>query len=68
MANYKVMGADRVEYGPVSAEEIRQWITEGCVNSETKLQAEGGSEWTRLADVPEFAEALPGTGSSSCPN
>jgi len=67
MANYKVIGADRVEYGPVSAEQIRQWINEGRVDSETKVQAEGGGAWKRLADVPELAEALPGTGSSSCP-
>ena len=41
MSNYKIIGADLKEYGPVSAEQIRQWITEGRVNSETKLQAEG---------------------------
>ena len=43
MPNYKIIGADQMEYGPVSAEQIRQWITERRVDSETKLQAEGGS-------------------------
>jgi len=57
-----------MEYGPVSAEQIRQWITERRVDSETKLQAEGGSEWRRLAEVPEFAEPSPRTGPSTCPN
>jgi hypothetical protein len=57
-----------MEYGPVSAEQIRQWITEGRVDSETKLQAEGGGEWKRLAEVPEFAAAFPRTGPSTCPN
>jgi hypothetical protein len=61
MANYKVIGADRVEYGPVSAEQIRQWIAEGRVNSETKLQAEGTAAWRPLAEVPEFAETSTGT-------
>ena len=57
--NYKIIGADLLEYGPVSAEQICQWIAEGRVNAETKLQAEGGGEWTRLAEVPEFAAASP---------
>ena len=57
-----------MEYGPVSAEQIRQWITEDRVDSQTKLQAEGGSEWKRLADVPELAAALKGNGSRCCPN
>jgi len=67
MPNYRIIGADSVEYGPVSAEQIRQWITEGRVDSQTKLQAEGGSEWTRLADVPEFAAASPVTAPPACP-
>jgi hypothetical protein len=64
---YKIIGGDKNEYGPVSAEQIRQWITERRVDSETKLQAEGGGEWKRLADVPEFAEPSPRTGPSTCP-
>ena len=66
--NYKIIGADLKEYGPVSAEQIRQWITERRVDSETKLQAESGGEWTRVAEVPEFAEAFPRTDPSRCPN
>ena len=66
-ASYKIIGADLVEYGPASVEQIRQWITEGRVNAETKLQAEGGGEWKRLAQVPEFAAAPPGTAPSACP-
>jgi DNA-directed RNA polymerase subunit RPC12/RpoP len=68
MPDFKIIGTDLKEYGPVSAEQIRQWITERRVDSETKLQAEGGGEWRRLADVPEFAEAFPRTGPSTCPN
>ena len=65
MANYKVIGADLMEYGPVSADQIRQWITEGRVNAETKLQAGGTAEWRPLAEVPEFAAALPDTSKDS---
>ena len=68
MPNYKIIGADLIEYGPVSAEQIRQWIAEGRVNSETKLQPEGTAEWKPLAEVPEFAEAPPATAPPGCPN
>jgi hypothetical protein len=61
MSNYKIIGADLMEYGPASAEQIHQWIAEGRVNAETKLQAEGTAEWRPLAETPEFAETSSGT-------
>jgi hypothetical protein len=67
LVNYKIVGVDLKEYGPVSAEQVRQWIAEGRVNSETKLQAGGGGEWKRVADVPELAAALKGNASRCCP-
>ena len=67
MPSYKLIGADLKEYGPVSAEQIRQWLTEGRVDSQTKLQAEGGGEWKRLAEVPEFTAALEGNSPRCCP-
>ena len=60
MPNYKIIGADQTEYGPVSAEQIRQWIAERRVDSETKLQVEGGGEWKRLAEVPESLRDIAG--------
>jgi DNA-directed RNA polymerase subunit RPC12/RpoP len=68
MPNFKIIGTDLKEYGPVSAEQIRQWITERRVDSDTKLQAEGDSEWRRLVDVPELAAGLSRTGPPTCPN
>jgi hypothetical protein len=68
MPNFKIIGTDLKEYGPVSAEQIRQWITERRVDSDTKLQAEGDSEWRRLVDVPELAAGLPRTYPPTCPN
>ena len=55
MPNYRIIGADQAEYGPVSAEQIRQWMADRRVDSETKLQVEGSGEWKRLAEVPVFA-------------
>jgi competence protein ComGC len=52
---YKIIGADGKEYGPVSTEQLRQWLREGRVNSETKIQQEGATDWLPLSLVPEFA-------------
>ncbi len=37
---YKIIGADGKEYGPVTSEQVRQWITEGRANAQTKVQPE----------------------------
>ena len=55
---YKIIGGDGREYGPVSLDQMRQWIAEGRVNAQTQAQAEGGSEWKPLSSFPEIAEAL----------
>jgi hypothetical protein len=56
---YKIIGADLKEYGPVSVEQLRQWISEGRVNGQTKVQAADSAEWKSVADCPEFADILP---------
>ena len=55
---FKILGSDQKEYGPVSADQIRQWIAQGRANSQTKAQAPGTTDWKPLADFPEFADAL----------
>jgi hypothetical protein len=55
---YKIIGADGREYGPVTADQLRQWIRDGRANAQTKAQAEGATDWKTLAELPEFADAL----------
>ena len=55
---YKIIGADQREYGPVSADQIRQWIAEGRANGASLVQAEGATEWVPLSSLPDFAESL----------
>lgn len=55
---YKIIGADGKEYGPITADQLRQWIAEGRVNTQTKILAEGAAEWRQLADFPDFASAV----------
>ena len=56
--NYKVIGTDYREYGPISAEQVRQWIMERRLNSQSLAQAEGTSEWRPLTALPEFAGSV----------
>lgn len=53
---YKVIGADGREYGPVTAEQLREWITQGRANAQTRVQAEGGADWKPLSAFPEFSD------------
>jgi len=58
---YKFIGADGKEYGPITADQLRQWIAEGRANSQTKILPEGTTEWRPLSDFPEFMPAIAGT-------
>ena len=54
---YKIIGADGREYGPITTEQLRQWIAEGRANAQTKVLPEGATEWKSLSELPEFAAA-----------
>jgi len=55
---YRIIGGDQKEYGPVTADELRRWITEGRLSGQSYVRGEGSSEWKPLSSFPEFAEAL----------
>jgi len=57
MAAYKIVGADQKEYGPVTEEQIRQWIADGRANAQTRAKLEDGP-WQALSNFPEFTAAL----------
>jgi len=58
---YKIIGADGKEYGPITAEQIKQWVAEGRANPQTKVLAEGTTDWKTVAELPELAVAIPST-------
>lgn len=55
---YRIIGADGKEYGPITAEQLAQWIAEGRANGQTRVRAEGTAEWRDLCEFPEFAIPL----------
>ena len=56
---YKIIGADQNEYGPITAEQVRQWVAEGRLNGLSKIQVDGSGVWKQLRDMPEFSTLLP---------
>ena len=64
---YKIIGADGRPYGPVSTEQIKQWIAEGRVRAETLVQAEGFTDWKPLISFAELAAGLQPPTPSSLP-
>jgi hypothetical protein len=55
---FKIIGGDGRQYGPVTVEQVREWIAAGRANSQTQIQREGEADWKPLSDFSEFAEAL----------
>lgn len=53
-----MIGGDGREYGPVTADQLREWIAEQRLNGATVVQPEGSTEWLSLSALPEFAAAL----------
>ncbi len=52
--NYKILGSDQKEYGPVTLEQLRQWMAEGRVNAQTMVQPEGATDWKPVSNFPEL--------------
>lgn len=55
---YRVKGADQKEYGPISAEQVGQWIQENRLNRFSLVERDGEPGWKPLEQFPEFAGAL----------
>lgn len=54
---YKLVGADRVEYGPVTRETVLEWIAQGRANAQTIARFQEGA-WKPLGTFDEFKPAL----------
>jgi prepilin-type processing-associated H-X9-DG protein len=55
---YRILGSDQIEYGPVTIDQIRQWIAQGRINAQTRVRAEADAEWKTAQDFAELADAL----------
>ena len=53
---FTIIGGDGKEYGPVTVDQIRAWITSGRANLDTQAKALGTDEWRRVGDFAEFGK------------
>jgi GYF domain 2 len=58
-AMFKILGADGKEYGPVTVDQLKQWIGEGRANHETMALKVGEVGWKPLAQYADFAGLFP---------
>jgi uncharacterized membrane protein len=58
---YTIIGGDGKEYGPVSAEQVRSWVSAGRANLQTKIKDVGSDTWKTIADYPEILGASAAT-------
>jgi prepilin-type processing-associated H-X9-DG protein len=56
---YQIQGSDQKEYGPITAEQLRQWFQEGRIHAGTLAKPEGAAEWQRLDRLSAWADAPP---------
>lgn len=55
---YKIIGVDGKEYGPVSLDQLRQWLAQARVSGDTQVKAEGHSDWQPLKTLPELTDVF----------
>jgi len=55
---YRILHDDGQQYGPVSADTLRQWIREGRAHAQTRVQPDGTTGWQTLKDLVEFQTDL----------
>ncbi len=51
---FTIIGGDGKEYGPVTTDQVRAWLTAGRANLDTRARAIGSEDWRRLGDFAEF--------------
>ncbi|MDD5138691.1 MAG: DUF4190 domain-containing protein [Verrucomicrobiales bacterium] len=61
-AIYKIIGQDGHEYGPATAEQIRQWVSEGRVERQTPVFMDGAKDWNFVGQLPEFTGCFAASG------
>jgi hypothetical protein len=56
---YQIFATDGKQYGPVNADQVRQWIREQRVTPQTPVWVTGSPAWVAASTLPEFAGAFP---------
>jgi hypothetical protein len=54
-----LIGSDGKEYGPATADQVKQWIADGRATLDTLAKRVGEGAWRRLMDFSEFQRTAP---------
>ena len=52
--NYKIIGGDGREYGPVTLDEIKSWIRDGRIGRQTQVSRSDMGTWLAASQYQEF--------------
>src|SRR6185369_1380519 len=52
---YTILGGEGNHYGPVTAEQFRDWAREGRVNGQTQVMRGNEPNWVLASALPELA-------------
>jgi len=55
---YLIIGGDGKQYGPITGEDLRKWISEGRLSAHSLAKADSDAEFRALATFPELADAF----------
>jgi hypothetical protein len=55
---YRIIGGDGKEYGPISAEQLKQWLRDRRVNGQTQVRAEGDAGFRPLSSFPDLGAGV----------
>lgn len=58
---FRIIGGDHQEYGPITPDQLKQWIAEGRASGQTMVQMEGTPGWRPLSTFPQLAAFLVST-------
>ena len=55
---FKMIGGDGREYGPVTADQLREWVLDHRADARTMVRGEDMGDWVPLGSLPEFSAVL----------
>src|ERR1700722_13224064 len=54
---YTMIGADGLQYGPITLDQLKGWVTEGRVTGDTKISRSDTNSWLPAANYTELGLA-----------
>jgi len=51
---YHVIGSDQQEYGPLTASQLNEWVTDGRLSATSPVRPDRTGQWQPLQSLPEY--------------